>query len=103
MVRTLVGTALAFVLFVGTAAAEEFKAKIVSVDTKGNFITVKVGDAKKNTALKIDKETKLLDPDGKELSEGIKNDMLKADAEVVVTAEGKGKKRMIKEVKLAKK
>lgn len=101
MLRVLLGTVVALLLFVGVAAAEEIKGKVKKVEPEKGYLTLTVGE--KERLLIIRKETKLVDAEGKELEDGLKAKDFKEGAEIIATTEGKGKKAMLKEVKIAKK
>lgn len=97
MLRLFVCAVFALVVSAGTLLADEVKGKIKSVDADKGTLTV-TDDAGKDHVLKTGKDTKYTAASGKALEKGIKDGHLKADTEVVVTAD----KGTATEIKLAK-
>jgi len=102
MLRRSVFGLLAIVFFAGVLLADDFKGKISKIDPDKGTVTIR-DDKDKVHAAKVGTDTKILDMDGKEVKEGLKNAMFKEGAEISISIDGKGKKAMTKEIKLTKK
>jgi Cu/Ag efflux protein CusF len=98
MLRRFLCAAFALVLCVGVTLAEEVKGKIKSVDADKGTMTVTVDG--KDQEYKIGTDTKLLNAQGKDLKDGIKNARLKEGQAVTLTTEKKDGKDVVTEVKL---
>jgi hypothetical protein len=96
MLRTFVCAVVALLLCVSNVRAEELKGKIKKV---GNHVLTVTVDGKDHE-IQIEKETKLLAPNGDALKDGLKNPHLKEGTEVVAKVEKKDGKEVASEVKL---
>ena len=92
---------LAALLVFGTALlAETYTGKLEKMDVDKKTGLVRGSDNAPHP-FKVDTNTKFVDKDGKEITDGYK--AFSVGDEVTVTTEGKGKKTMTKEVKQNKK
>jgi hypothetical protein len=96
MLRRLIAAGFVMLFCVGLILADTLKGTVTDIDAKKNVLTVtsKVDDKDVESKVRIGKDTKLVDADGKE----IKIDDVKKDAEIVGTFEEKdvnGKKRKV--------
>lgn len=101
MFRRMLAALVALVLLVGLAPAD-YKGVITKVNLKNNLVLLKPNPDKDDVeAVFLDKEVKLVDKDGNELKDGIKNEMIKVGATLEVKVEGKGKKnKKVSEVRI---
>ncbi len=101
MIQRFLATLVVMFFVVGMAAADTATGKIVKVDTDKNTVQIK-DDKDKLHQYNLIKSTTIVDSDGKELEDGLKNKKLEKDAAVTITYTGKGKKLSVSEVKLVK-
>jgi len=104
MLRVSVCALVALFFVAGVTLAEEVKVTgtIKKVDAEKGTIVVTDKDKKDHT-VKVEKATKLLAFDGKDLADGIKSKSLIEGTEVTVTCEKTGDKIACKEIKISKK
>lgn len=97
--RRLIFCAILGLTFVaGSALAFEFRSKIKSVDAdKGTVVVTTPGGQERN--MKVGKDLKVLDKDGKELKDGLKAKGL-AGADATLTVERDGNQPVITAIKL---
>jgi hypothetical protein len=101
MFRRMLAALVLLVIVAGLAPAD-YKGVITKINLKNNLVILKPDPDKDDVqAVFIDKDVKLIDKDGNELKDGIKNEMLKVGAKLEVKVEGKGKKdKKVSEVRI---
>jgi hypothetical protein len=105
MVRTLLGAAVALILFTATTWADELKGKIKNIDTTKNVLTLTVDDT--DLALNVAKDAKIFQMVGKNPKKAKPQDItgglsgLTVGSEVTVIKEKTDGKDVVTQVKLA--
>jgi hypothetical protein len=98
MLRRILVAVFVLTLVVGFSRAD-YKGTIAKVNLKSNLLTIQKGaDPDDTEVFVVGKDIKIVDKDGAELKDGIKNEIFKVGASVAVKTEGKGKKAKIVEV-----
>lgn len=93
----LMGVAVAALLTV-PALADEIRARIKSVDTTANTVTVT--EAHQDKTFSVTDGTSFLNVVGKPLAQGIKSNDLRAGRRVIITYKADGDKLVASEIKL---
>jgi hypothetical protein len=94
------GVFFVLAVMVGLAQAD-YGGTIAKINLKSNLITIqKSKDPDDTEVFVVPKDAKIVDKEGTELKDGIKNETFKVGATVAVKTEGKGKKSKIVEIKV---
>jgi len=101
MLLRTISSLLVFILVSGTLLAFEVTAVIKKVDPDKGFLIVNAND--KERTVRVDKDAKILDENGKILADGLKSKELKEGVVVSLTIEREGNEPLIKVIQLGKK
>jgi hypothetical protein len=101
MLRSLVGAVTALLVLAASVRAFEVEATLKKVDADRGVVVVTAGG--QDRTIPFPKDARVLDGEGKELADGLKAKELKEGAAVVLSAEPKDGKPVLRSIRLAAK